>query len=93
MKSDRSCWVGFAAGVGCWVRFAAGVGWAWVAGFCRRRGLGLAVGCWVGFAAGVGWVWPWVAGLGLPPAWVGFGRGLLGWVWEGMGSAGEDGYG
>ena len=49
--------------------------------------------CWVGFAADVGWVWAWVAGLGLPPAWVGFGRGLLGWVWEGMGSVGEDGYG
>jgi hypothetical protein len=31
MKSDRSCWVGFAAD---WVGFAAGVGWvwAWVAG-------------------------------------------------------------
>ncbi len=67
MKSDRSCWVGFAAGVGCWV----------------------------GFAAGMGWVWAWVAGLGLPSVWVRFGRGLLGWVWEGMGtgSAGGDGYG
>jgi hypothetical protein len=95
MKSDRSCWVRFAAGVG----------------------LGLGVGCWVGFAAGVGWVWPWVAGLGLLSAWVGFGRGLLGWVcrrrglglavgcWVGFGrgwvvpermvtgSAGGDGYG
>uniref|UniRef100_A0A2N9F424 Uncharacterized protein n=1 Tax=Fagus sylvatica TaxID=28930 RepID=A0A2N9F424_FAGSY len=58
MKSDRGCWVGFAAGVG----------------------LGLGVGCWVRFAAGVGWVWAWVAGFGLPPAWVGFGRGLLGSV-------------
>uniref|UniRef100_A0A2N9ISS0 Uncharacterized protein n=1 Tax=Fagus sylvatica TaxID=28930 RepID=A0A2N9ISS0_FAGSY len=87
MKSDRSCWVGFAAGVGlglgvgCWVGFAAGVGWvwAWVAG------LGLPP-AWV-------WVWPWVAGLGLPPAWVGFGRGWV--VPEGMGtgSAGGDGYG
>ena len=59
MKSNRSCWVGFAAGVGlglgvgCWVGFVAGVG------------LGLAVGCWVGFAAGLGWVGAWVAGLGL----------------------------
>ena len=69
MKSDRSCWVGFAADVG------------------------LGVGCWVGFATHVGWVWAWVVGLGLPPAWGEFGRGLLGWVWEGMGSAREDGYG
>ena len=43
--------------------------------------------CWVGFAADVGWVWAWVAGLGLPPAWV--------WVWAwvaGLGLGG-DGYG
>ena len=48
----------------------------WV-GFDVGVGLGLGVGCWVGFAASVGWR---------------FGRGLLGWVWERMGSAGRDGY-
>ena len=82
MKSDRSCWVGFAAGlglglgVGCWVGFASGVG----------LGLGLGMGCWVGFAAGVG------LGLGVG-CWVGFRRGWI--VPERMGtdSTGGDGYG
>ena len=60
---------------------------------CRRLGFGFGRGLlgWVclrrGFGFGFG------HGLGLPLAWVGFGRELLGWVWEGMGNAGEDGYG